>query len=311
MMKVKVFIFVFILILFKVQSQELYSKAYGKSSDPAIIFMHGGPGYNSVNFEFSSAEDLVKRGFYVIVFDQRGCGRSKNYTPNNSYAFKDQIEDVLSLYKKYNISKASIIGHSWGGTLATKFAEHYPDKVQKLIFIGSPLSYQMTFKGILSRCSKKFADAKDSVNLKRVAHVSKMDTATLSYSGTCFMFAMANGFYTPAAKSEFSENFANSMKATENNKYLAQMESEPVQGVFDTEKYILLNLYPGWLNLRKTIPLYGLYGSDDGLFEEKQLSLIEDVVTEQNFYIIKGASHNVFIDKHEEFLTLISKIFNK
>lgn len=310
MLKIKFVLLLFVLAL-HASGQELYSKAYGKPGDPALIFVHGGPGFNSVNFEFSTAEDLVQRGFYVIVFDQRGCGRSKDYKPNNSYSFKDQSEDILSLYKKYNISKATLIGHSWGGTLATKFAELYPNKVERIIFVGSPMAYQMTFKGILSRCKQKFSASKDSVNLKRIAHVEKQDSTTLAYSGACFMFAMANGFYSPAAKSEFSESFKAKMKGTENNKYLTQMESEPVQGVYNSEKYITLHLYNEWLQLRKTIPLYAIYGSEDGLYEEKQLALIEDAVTEKNFYIIKGASHNVFIDKHEEFLSLISKLFNK
>jgi proline iminopeptidase len=305
-----IYIVCFLLIRVYSYSTELYSKAYGNPTHPAIVFFHGGPGYNSVNFEFSSAEDLVKKGFYVVVFDQRGCGRSKEYKPDNSFSFEDQIGDIISVFSKHNIKKASLIGHSWGGTLATKFAEKHPDKVERIIFIGAPMSYQLSFKGILKRCEEKFSAAKDSVNLKRIAHVRKQDTATLAYSGTCFMLAMANGFYAPAEKSEFSESFKKKMESNENRKYLTLMETEPVQGVYASEKYILLDVYKNWLELRKTIPLFAFYGSEDGLFDQKQLDLIKEAVTPEHFHLVKGASHNVFIDKHEEFLSLISKTFN-
>ncbi len=59
--------------------QRIYSKAYGDPSDPAIIFLHGGPGYNCAGFEFTTAQTLLESGFYVIVYDQRGCGRSQGF----------------------------------------------------------------------------------------------------------------------------------------------------------------------------------------------------------------------------------------
>lgn len=56
---------------------EIYSAAYGKASDPAVIFLHGGPGYNSLDFEVTTAQKLADQGFYVIVYDRRGEGRSR------------------------------------------------------------------------------------------------------------------------------------------------------------------------------------------------------------------------------------------
>ncbi len=313
MIRLKIFIFVFLLnnLVFYSKDAQFYSKAYGKNTDPAILFFHGGPGFNSANFEYSCAEEISAKGLYVIVFDQRGSGRSKNYKSEGPYSFAEQINDVLSVYKKFKIAKASLVGHSWGGTLATKFAEKHPEMVEKIIFIGSPLSYQMTFKGILQKCKDKFSATNDSINLKRVAFVQKFDTLSLNYSGSCFMFAMANGFYTPSSKSDFSNNFKLKMANNPDEKYFRQLDDAPVEGVYKAEKYILLHFYKLWLELKKTIPLYALYGSEDGLFEAKQLSLIENAVGTDHYYLIKNASHNVFIDKHPEFMEIISKIFNK
>jgi proline iminopeptidase len=70
-------------------------------------------------------------------------------------------------------------------------------------------------------------------------------------------------------------------------------------------------MYKSWLQLRKTFPLYAIYGTEDGLFDKKQLDLIKDAVTPDHFFLVQNASHNVFIDKHTEFMNLLSKIFSK
>src|SRR4051812_20674070 len=105
----------------------LYSNAFGSKENPAIIFLHGGPGYNSFNFEASTAQKLADEGFYVIVYDQRGDGRSKA-VKSAKYTFTEAEDDLNDIYEKYNLKKASLIGHSFGGTVAIRFAEKYPEK---------------------------------------------------------------------------------------------------------------------------------------------------------------------------------------
>ena len=130
-----------------------YSQSYGNPSNPAILFLHGGPGYNAFSFEFSTAEALAENGFYVIVYDQRGCGRTKTDT-NSSFTFQESFNDLNLIYNKYNLEKATLIGHSFGGTVGMLFSEKFPEKVENLILVGSPISYQMTFKNIIVRCKK-------------------------------------------------------------------------------------------------------------------------------------------------------------
>jgi proline iminopeptidase len=58
-----------------VNAQSLYIKTFGNPKDKPLLFLHGGPGYNAVNFEQSTADKLSKSGFYVIIYDRRGEGR--------------------------------------------------------------------------------------------------------------------------------------------------------------------------------------------------------------------------------------------
>jgi proline iminopeptidase len=165
--------FLVLLIVGNSIAAELYSKAYGKSTDPAVIFLHGGPGYNAVSFEQTIAQPLADAGFYVVVFDQRGCGRSMPEA-NSVFTFEEAFADLNAIYEKYTLGKATLIGHSFGGMLGIRFAEKCPEKVDKLILTGSPLSYPTAFKSILARC-RAIYEVQQSPQLAYIEMLEQMD----------------------------------------------------------------------------------------------------------------------------------------
>ena len=138
---------IFVLATMFAYGQSIYTKTFGSSKDKPIIFLHGGPGYNCVNFEATTAQQLADKGFFVIVYDRRGEGRSKD--ANAKFTFKETFDDLNSIYQKLSLTKATLIGHSFGGVVATLFAEANPKKVQSIILVGAPVSLQSTFKNIL------------------------------------------------------------------------------------------------------------------------------------------------------------------
>lgn len=74
---------------------------------------------------------LTSRGFRVIVPDQLGWGKSDRR--ETQYSFHRLAEFNMELLKSLGISKATIVGHSMGGMLATRFALMYPEMVEKLV----------------------------------------------------------------------------------------------------------------------------------------------------------------------------------
>ena len=121
-------------------SQQLYTRTFGSSKAPALIFLHGGPGYNSANFEATAAQRLADKGFFVIVYDRRGEGRSKD--PQAQFTFQESFTDLQAIYKQYGLAKAHLIGHSFGGVVAVLFAEKYPQNIASLVLVGAPLDLQ-------------------------------------------------------------------------------------------------------------------------------------------------------------------------
>ena len=190
-------------------SADLYSKSFGKNTDPCVIFLHGGPGYNCASFEFTTAEKLAEKGFYVIVYDRRGEGRSVD--PKAKFNFKESFKDIQSLYKKYNIEKSTLIGHSFGGILATKFAQKNPKLVRSVVLVSSPICFQESFKTIIDSSRHIYTNNHDKTNLKYISMLEDLDTTSLEYAVYCFAHAMQNGFYTtssPTQEAKFMSLFA-------------------------------------------------------------------------------------------------------
>lgn len=302
-----IIITVLLLATIVANSQGIYSKTFGNSKDKSIIFLHGGPGYNCVNFEVTTAQQLADKGFFVIVYDRRGEGRSKD--PNAKFTFKETFDDLNNLYKEYKLTKSILIGHSFGGVVATLFAEANPDKVQSIILVGAPVSLQKTFKNIIERSKIIYQDKKDSVNLHYISMLENMDTTNIGYSSYCFSHAMNNGFYTPKNPSaETKSIYATFRTDTLLKKYASQMTYQAPQAFWKNEKYTTLDLTGNIENLQKAgIKIFGLYGKDDGLYAAQQVTDLQKQIGDNNLQYLDNCSHNVFIDQQIQFIEAIKK----
>lgn len=293
-----------------VNAQELYSASYGDENDPAILFLHGGPGYNSFSFEASTAEVLAKEGFYVVVFDQRGCGRSVN-VQGSEYTFEEAVKDIDGLYKKYGLNKATLIGHSWGGALGLVFTEQHPDKVNALVLVGAPMDYQQTFKAIIKNSRDAYKASNKTDQLKYLDMLEQMDTASLQYANYCFLHAMASGQYSTNEITPSTQRIYTSLAGDQDAQLLQNMTQPPVSGFYKSAHYTTLNLINRLSTLKKKVKVYGIFGDEDGLFDPVQLNAIDDAIGKDDFMIIKGASHSVFIDQQDLFLQTLEGYIKK
>jgi proline iminopeptidase len=296
------FTFLLLASTLNVDAQNLYIKTFGNQTNQPIIFMHGGPGYNCASFEATTAQNLADNGFFVIVYDRRGEGRSKD--ANAKFTFKQSIEDVNTILSEYKLQKATIIGHSFGGIIATNFATAYPNKVQALVLVGAPMGLQSSFKNIISKSKALYLSKNDSLNLMYVGMLEKMDTASLEYAVYCFGHAMQNKFYNPKKPSEEAKKIYASFKTdTILTKYASKMTQEPTKGFWKNEHYTTLSLSSSLQNLKtKGIKIYGLYGKEDGLYSTDQIMALQQITGDNNLKYLDNCSHSVFVDQQTEFI---------
>ena len=114
---------------------KIYYRVYGKKGKP-ILLINGGPGFSS-NYLVDAAKILSSK-YKVIIFDQRGTGKSTVPVMRKSTVnISNNIEDIHMLQDSLNLKKINIIGHAYGGALAMLYASTYPKRVDKLILSSS------------------------------------------------------------------------------------------------------------------------------------------------------------------------------
>jgi len=302
------YFFTILLLLVASQSyaQDLYVKTFGDSTATPIIYLHGGPGYNSATFEATTAEKLASKGFFVIVYDRRGEGRSEKMMAN--FTFQQSIADLDSLYQAYHLEKAVVIGHSFGGIVATLFAEKYPTKIDRVVLLSAPIIMQAVFKTIIKKSEKIYLAKEDKVNLNYIAMLKKMDTNSIEYSGYCFMHAMANGFYTPKEMTDEAKALYTAYSQNDLFKYANQMSYTAPQGFWEKEQYTSIDLTQKLTQLvAQKIPFYGIYGKEDGLFSSEDIEAITKIIGAGNVHYLDNCSHNPFLDRQLTFIEIISQ----
>lgn len=301
----RIVLFLSILILYSGKADaQIFSEAYGNPADKPIIFMHGGPGFNSAIFEFTTAEKLAAKGYYIIVYDQRGSGRSD--TAGAQYTFAESNSDILSLYSKYNIKKAILMGHSWGGAVAVKFAREHPQKVSQVIFVSAPVSYPATFESMLTRLKGIYKDS--TAIASELEATGNAQAGSIEYASGIFKYAMRGGFYSPREATEEAKVLYSVLFKPEISKIFASMTGKPSEGFFNNENYLSLDLSADILSLKDNIIFSGIYGDEDGLFEPATLKSISSLTGENNFRVISKASHNVFIDQQQDFIDAVEQL---
>lgn len=300
------FLFSFLFLTFLANAQALYIKTYGNKTDTPIIFIHGGPSGNATLFEgTNTAEALSKRGFYVIAYDRRGEGRSTD--PNATFTYNEAFKDLNAIYKTYNLKKATLLAHSFGGLVATLYSEKYPEKINSLILIGALFSQQKTYNHILDSVKKIYTKNNDLAMLDKVSHIEKLDKNSAEYRKGCFELAGENNFFKIPKPTIESKALYHQYEISDFYKTNIRNKNAPLlfyknekQNNIDT-KSILQQLK------KKGMPIYAVYGKQDGIFSVSEIDALKNIVGKQNFVSIENCSHYLFVDQQKEFLDVIYK----
>jgi len=112
---------------------ELYVEEVGNPKGQPVLFLHGGPG---AGLSKKHRRLFDPKHYHVILFDQRGAGRS---TPHASLANNttwDLVSDIEKIRKHLKIERWMVFGGSWGSTLALAYSETHPENVTALILRG-------------------------------------------------------------------------------------------------------------------------------------------------------------------------------
>jgi len=115
---------------------DLHTIYYEQSGNPEgkpVVFVHGGPGGGT---DAKQRRFFDPKAYRIILFDQRGCGRSTPHAELKDNTTWHLIADMEAIREKLGIDAWQVFGGSWGSTLALAYAEKHPQRVTELVLRG-------------------------------------------------------------------------------------------------------------------------------------------------------------------------------
>lgn len=111
----------------------IYVEQSGRPDGKPVIVLHGGPG--------GGCSPAMRRYFdpdvyRIVLFDQRGCGRSKPHASVEANTTWHLVADIERIGEALDIDRWIVFGGSWGATLALVYGQTHPDRVRHLVLRG-------------------------------------------------------------------------------------------------------------------------------------------------------------------------------
>lgn len=302
-MKHAALVIIMFLTLLSARGQSIYSKAFGDKRNAAIVFIHGGPGSNSVQFEATTAQKLADEGFYVIVYDRRGEGRSADEHAKITY--NEAFDDLNNIYKKYNLKRANLIGFSFGGLVTTLYSARYPGKVSSIILVSALISQQESYNHILASVKKIYTEKGELVKLKKLFYVENLNRNSAEYRKECFSLGSENGFFSVRKPGEEAKKISREYESSV--LYKSDIRNKRAPEIFyRNEKLTNIDTKPVLKELKKkNVRIYALYGKQDGIFSTSQINSLENITGEANLKYLDNCAHYLYVDQQLEFLNSI------
>ncbi len=124
------------------EGHTIYVEECGNPDGVPVLFVHGGPGGGS---------DARSRRFFdpafwrIVLFDQRGCGRSTPFAETGANTTWHLVDDMEAIRETLDIERWALFGGSWGSTLSLAYAEKHPARVTALVLRGIFLAREAEF----------------------------------------------------------------------------------------------------------------------------------------------------------------------
>jgi len=132
---------------------KLYYECYGNPDGIPVLSIHGGPGCGFCDDEKKYYNPEI---YNVILYDQRGSGRSKPFASIKNNTTQKLIQDQKNLMEFLGIERPFLSGGSWGSTMALVYSIQYPELVRGLLVRGIFLANSADIKHYIGGGIKKF-----------------------------------------------------------------------------------------------------------------------------------------------------------
>jgi len=116
---------------------KLYVETRGTAPGRPLLIVNGGPGFDHGYLVTSPVWDELARTRRVVMYDQRGTGRSMAVKPGTPLTLADQLADLEAVRKSLGGQDVDLLGHSYGGAVVMAYTARFPDRVKRLLIVDS------------------------------------------------------------------------------------------------------------------------------------------------------------------------------
>ncbi len=245
----------------------------------------------------------------MVSFDRRGEGRSGRFKeeekpegvferilhkpeyPNFTSAF-EEIDSIIGLY---GLEDITLLGSSFGGVVATLYADTFPHKVGNIILVGSPLNMVESNDYALQESRKYFVEKGDSAKVEQVDWILGFDSVARKPGMLVYILAYESGF---AEFNDYTKEGLQIRSAMKNDSTDIELNLE-VSGSYEQEiPYPQINFLDYFDNLRqKGVSIYGLYGHGDFRYSPAMIEGLKQVVGDNNVLYLEQCGHGVLTDR--------------
>lgn len=291
--------------LLLIRGKRLYVHVTGPISAPALLYLHGGPGAGSYDLEMLQ-EKLLAQHVRLITLDQRGVLRSDPLEANEPFGFQDLLEDCEAVRCELGLSQWSVLGHSFGGYLAVRYALAYPEAVQCLIFENPTFDLGLSARSLLQAAASAFSAEGDEANAARceaaVAQESSPEESwwTFMEMGNV-LGAQRNSLYVHGPEKNFFEHLMEQSPFPAD--YWNRGGSHQQKLFEDGEIFqsVLADLP------KLTQPALLIKGKYDAVTSSQQIERFQQAGPEAHLLICEESSHFVHFEEPQVFANTVSQ----
>jgi len=271
---------------------KLYVRIEGDGS-PTLV-LPGGPGY-SFDYLLPVFSELDSSN-QMIYLDTRGCGRSDRFKNPALYTLDNMVADVESLRTTLKISALNIIGHETGGMLAQKYAVKYPSHVNRLILLST--TAQVSDLSIWLNSFRDFMPRQIAATVKMYEKDSLFTDGRYSdgYERTVLSGIMIPNYFAYAA--DVPPDFS-----LPDRSWQVYLEMWGRTGYFDISGN--LKDFDERNDLKtlkiKTLILVG----ENDYISPFVMESVGSSIPRAKMHTFEGAGHFYYIEKHDEFLSVV------
>lgn len=283
------------------EGAKIYYEVMGTGQD-SVIVVHGGPGAGIDSF-LPSVKPLAQ-DFVLILYDQRGGGRSELPADTTKLQPQYYVEDLEAVRQYFGLEQMNVIAHSFGPVLVAQYARKYPHRLKRIVFNGATgpdLKQELQLRKAKAKQTPPSPDTSLSNRASRLLQELLSGTASDPVE-TCREYEATN------KKLALTQGDTTTYKGTTCN-----APPEAVHYYYRYTAQLAPRYYEGWdfaTGLEQlTAPLLVVYGEEDSLMIPAQHSWVS-AVPNGRLLLVPDADKGAFSDNPRFVFPAIKTFFS-